>query len=279
MSAVQNEIQTLLDRVVEEGRECGIQVAAYHHGALVVDAWAGRCDARRDTPVDGRTLFPVFSTTKGVAATVIHILAARGVFKYDDPIALYWPEFAQHGKEAITLRHVLTHSSGIPQLPADLSLEDAADWDRMCAIVAALPPLWRPGSKMEYHALTYGWILGEVARRATGTPFGELLDALVRTPLKLADLYIGCPAAVCARVAVLDEPTAAPLLPNESGHYTIPPALQPLYVWMNRPDAQRACNPAGSGVMSAQSIARHYAALVPGGVDGVSLLPETHVTA
>src|SRR5476651_894801 len=120
---LQEKIQTLLNTLVAEGKERGAQVAVYIDGKLAVDAWAGVSDVRTGAAVDGDTLFPVFSTTKGIFATVIHILAERGLIDYDTPIAKHWPAFAANGKEAITPRHVLAHTAGIPFMPENITLE------------------------------------------------------------------------------------------------------------------------------------------------------------
>src|SRR5690242_13306618 len=120
MAEAQAAVQAVLDRLVAEDQERGLQVAAYLDGKLIVDAWAGIADPTTGQLVDGDTLFVVFSTTKGITATVIHLLAERGLLDYDRPVAHYWPEFAANGKGHITVRHALTHSAGIPQLPDGL---------------------------------------------------------------------------------------------------------------------------------------------------------------
>ena len=114
MQDIQARIQELLNKVVSNRQEAGVQVAAYYRGQLVVDAWAGVADTQTSQPVDGETLFPVFSTTKGLAATLIHLLAEAGKLDYEDRIAKYWPEFAQNGKGEITIRQALSHSAGLP---------------------------------------------------------------------------------------------------------------------------------------------------------------------
>src|SRR5476649_292240 len=124
---LQETIQNSLNTAVAGGKERGVQVAVYLEGKLAVDAWAGVADVRTGSPVDGDTLFPVFSTTKGIFSTVIHILAERGKLDYDTPIAAYWPEFAANGKEGITMRHVLSHMAGLPYMPDGVTLEQIND--------------------------------------------------------------------------------------------------------------------------------------------------------
>ncbi|MEI8341921.1 MAG: serine hydrolase domain-containing protein [Verrucomicrobiota bacterium] len=274
---MQQPIQTLLNRLVSEGKERGLQVAAYVDGVLVVNAWAGVADFHTGLPVDESTLFPVFSTTKGMVATVIHLLAERGLLSYDTPVSKIWPKFGVNGKEQITVRQVLNHSSGIPQMPAGIGFEELCDWDLMCAKIAGQAPIWPPGTRMEYHAMTYGWILGEVARRTDGRTFARLLEDEICRPLGIQTMFAGIPDAVESRVAVLEEYELGTPPPDDGKPQSVPASLGPLHAWMNRPDVRRACVPASNGIMNALAIARHYAALLPGGVDGVELLPPARV--
>lgn len=271
------KIQDLLDEMTASGADRGVQVAVYHHGALIVDAWSGVADHRTGRAVDGDTLFPIFSVSKGIAATVVHQIVERGLVSYDRPIAEVWPEFAAHGKAAITLRQALNHSAGLPHVPQRVDFTDLADWNQICVAVANLVPVFPPGSRTEYHAITFGWIVGEVACRVDGRIFPQLLKDGIADPLGLDGLYIGIPEGVESRVAFLEDanpsaPPADPLSPS-----SVPGWIGPLHEFMNRPDMHRACIPASSGIMTARAIARHYAALLPGGVDGVELLPAGRV--
>src|SRR5262249_22968175 len=144
MSDVQQEVQKAIDELVESGAERGVQVAVYRRGELVVDAVAGVVDPATGRPVASDTPFYNFSIGKGVTATVAHVLAERGVFGYDTAIAELWPEFGAHGKESVTVRHVLTHSAGVPGLPADTTVEDVCDWRTMCATIADAQLWWEP---------------------------------------------------------------------------------------------------------------------------------------
>lgn len=258
-------LQPLLDRLVEDGTELGIQVVVYHQGQLRIDAVAGLADRSPLRTVTHDTLFPVFSVTKGIASTVIHRLADRGVLDYDSPIADLWPEFAAHGKETITLRDALSHAAGIPQMPEETSIEDLTNWDLMCAQIAALTPLWTPSTRIEYHPITFGWMIGEVARRATGKSFGQLLDEEIRQPLGVKEIHVGSNEFIGQPIAVLeDDPEifAEPVIPPPGTPETVPARFGSLASLMNRPDAQAACVPATSGLMSARAIAQHYAALL-----------------
>ena len=274
---MQTAVQKLFDELVAAGRERGLQAAVYLQGRLVVDVWAGVADPVAGTLVTGGTLFPVFSTTKGIAATVVHRLAERGLLAYDAPVARYWREFAQAGKAEVTLRQVLNHSAGLAYLPGDIAPDQLSDWDGMCAWLAAQPPAWPPGSKVDYHALTYGWLVGEICRRVTGRSFAKLLQAEVCRPLGLTDLICGLPAQFAGSIAVLEESGMPAPGPVTSLPLAVPNTLQPLGSWMNQAAVQRNCLPGSAGLMTARAIARHYAALLPGGVDGVELLPPQRV--
>jgi CubicO group peptidase (beta-lactamase class C family) len=211
-----------------------------------------------------------------MTATIIHLLVERGQLSYDDPISKVWPEFAAHGKGGITLRQVLNHTAGIPRMPRDITERELHDWDTMCRKIAGLEPFTPAGAKMEYHAMTYGWLLGEVARRVDGRAFPQLLAEEICRPLGMEAMYAGIPDEVEPRVAILEEYGKEPVA-DDGTPQSVPPWLWPLHAWMNRPDARRACIPASNGIMNALSIARHYAALLPGGVDGVELLPPLRI--
>ena len=273
---LQDTIQALLNTLVAEGRERGAQVAVYADGKLIVDAWAGVADVRTGASVDGDTLFPVFSTTKGVFSTVIHILAERGQIDYDTPIVHYWPGFAANGKEAITMRHALAHTSGIPYMPDGVTFEQICDWDFMCAAVAQLKACHAAGAKQIYHPVTFGWIVGEVAHRVDGRSVPRLLAEEICRPLGMTGLYCGMPAELEPATAFLELVPNPPVTISPPPHL-IAPCMEPLHEWINRPEARRTPQPGCSGIMSARSVARHYAALLPGGVDGVELLSPARV--
>jgi CubicO group peptidase (beta-lactamase class C family) len=276
---LQGRIQNLLDALTEAGKERGAQVAIYQNGRLIVNAWAGIADVRNGRRVDSNTLFPVFSTTKGIMATVIHLLAERGQLEYDRPIAHYWPEFAANGKEGITLRHALAHTSGLPNMPAGLTPARVCDWEYMCRAVAKLKPLWPVGDRFSYHPVTYGWLLGEVARRVDGRALQPFLEAEVTGPLGISTMFVGVPADLEPTVAFLEEDPDPPVPPAPEDWVEEPVTwcMQPLTHWMNRSDARQAGLPGSNGIMSALAIARHYAALLPGGLDGIELLPPERV--
>src|SRR5215207_971636 len=283
MSELQQDIQKVIDGLVDAGTERGVQVAVFRGGEQVVDAVAGVADPGTGQPVDPGTVFYNYSIVKGAASTVAHLLAERGLFGYDTPVAELWPEFAAHGKQAVTVRQALNHTAGVPGIPLDTTVEDLCDWDRMCAAIADAELWWEPGTKVGYHAYTFGYILGEVVRRATGKRISQVLREEVAGPLGVADeLWFGMPPAEHHRLARLeDEPGAAEaaaqmmasLPPDLPILRSAPMELFPNAAFGNRPDTLAADIPAG-GKTSARAIARMYAGLL-GEVDGIRLLtPE-----
>lgn len=265
-----HRVQRLLDKLVADGAEDAVQAAVYLDGRLVVDAWAAPAGRK----IDGDTVFPVWSTTKGLAATVINRLVERGVLEWDAPLARWWPEFAAHGKGGITIRHVLAHTAGMEAMPTRAAMAEIADWESMCRSLEAATPTSAPGERQSYHAITYGWLLGETARRADGRDFARICYEEVCAPLGLPSFFWQGDVPV----ALLDEP---PLPAKKSAeppaiNPAIPPWVLPLERLINRDEVRRACLPASNGITSARALAKHYAALVGDGVDGVRLLkPET----
>jgi CubicO group peptidase (beta-lactamase class C family) len=279
MNDAQKYVQGALDKLVESGVERGLQVALYRNGEMFVDAVAGAADLATGRPVTSNTLFYSTSTGKGMASTVVHVLVERGAFGYDTPVVELWPEFAAPGKEGVTVWHVLTHSAGVPGLPADLTPDDLCDWQKMCAIIADATPWWEAGTKVGYHALSYGYLVGEIVRRATGKPISLVLREEVAGPLGVADeLFFGVPKSELGRVARLEEAEgnaqSSTDVPDDFPLFKVAPrAVQPTAAFGNRTDILTSDIPAG-GTLSARAVARMYAALL-GDVDGIRLVsPE-----
>jgi CubicO group peptidase (beta-lactamase class C family) len=281
MSDVQQRVQALLDEITATPPEVGLQVAAYHHGDLVVDAWSGVADVAASRPIDGDTVFVTFSVSKGVTATIAHLLAERGQLDYDAPIAVAWPGFAGRGKAGITARQALTHAAGLAHLPIDTGPEDIVDWDRMCAVIEETTPAWAPGTKTGYHAVTFGWIVGELIHRLDGRPIERILAEDVCAPFGIDSLWFGMPESVAPRLARFafdpgDTPDPTPA-PDDYAAHVVPPGLLPLAALANRPEIPRAVLPAVGAVANARSLARLYAAVVGDGVDGRRLLSPERV--
>ncbi|MEU8469961.1 serine hydrolase domain-containing protein [Streptomyces sp. NPDC029006] len=191
-----------------ERGELGAAVAVTVAGETVVDLWGGWADAARTRPWERDTVVNVWSTTKGPVALCAHLLADRGLLDLDAPVASYWPEFAAAGKEKVLVRHLLSHRSGLCGLREPHTLEELYDWELTTARLAAMTPWWEPGTRSGYHALTYGFLVGEVVRRVSGLRPGAFLAREVTGPLGI-DFTIGLPEGESGRAAELVRPPAA----------------------------------------------------------------------
>ena len=262
----------------EAGREVGASFAATIDGALVVDLWGGWADAARTRPWERDTIVNVFSTTKAMTAICAHLLADREQLDFDAPVSRYWPEFAQAGKGEMPVRYLLSHQAGLAAIRAPLPTEALYDWERMTAALAAETPWWKPGSANGYHAVTYGYLVGELVRRISGRSLGVFFRDEVARPLGI-DFHIGLAADEEARAAEMVPPTAAE---NAAAGAAIDPESMLGKVMGNPPLAAAVANttawrtaeiPAANGHGNARSVARALAALACGGrLDGVSLL-------
>ena len=270
-------------RNFDEHGDVGAGYALYVDGTKVVDLWGGIADRATDAPYTDDTLQLVFSTTKGATAACVNLLAQRGELDIDLPVARYWPEFAQAGKERIPVRYLLCHKSGLPTFDAQLTSKDVLAWDPVIEALAAQEPLWDPGSAHGYHAVTYGYLLGEVVRRVSGKSIGTFFHDEFAVPLGL-EFWIGLPDEHQARVAPLigglgvsdgdaleDEssPLAAILGPDSLlvRSLSMNGSLADLEHGFNTPALRAAEMPAANGVTNARSLARFYAGLI-GTVDG-----------
>lgn len=272
MSELQQQVQDAVDELIGSGDELGLQVAAYRDGEQVVDVVAGTDATGRSLTAD--TPVHAMSTGKGVAATVVHVLAEHGVIDYDAPIAELWPEFGAHGKDSATVRDALLHSVGVPALPDDVTPEVLHDWDAICAAIADTEPVWKPGTQVGYHAQTWGFIVGEIIRRVTGEPISQVLRDEVAGPLGVADeLFFAVPADRLGAVGLLAGADGF----SETITQMFGSPVAPTPDLLNSTESLTANVPSG-GVMSARAVARMYAALL-GEIDGVRLIPEERLRA
>jgi CubicO group peptidase (beta-lactamase class C family) len=269
-------IRKALDRAVELG-ETGIAVAAYHRGELIVDAVAGTADVESGRPADERTLFPVFSVTKGITATALHLQAERGLVDLQAPIARYWPEFAANGKDAITVEQALSHRAGIPQMPDGVTPELMADWAWMTDRIAGFTPVFEPGTASAYHVLVWGWLIGEIVRRTDPDhrPFETFVAEEICAPLGVTDFHLGVPGADLPRVAKLSGGNEFSIVDE---HNVSPGAVFPGSDVHNERTVQQAVDPGAGAIATAGAVARIFALLAEGGaLDGVRLLSPERV--
>ncbi|WP_339831056.1 serine hydrolase domain-containing protein [uncultured Parvibaculum sp.] len=263
-----------------ERGEPGGAVALMVDGRLVADLWGGWRDAARQTPWARETLVNFFSVGKAFTSLVALRLVERGLLDLDAPAARLWPEFAEHGKERVTLRHILSHQAGLPAIREELSDSAIFDAPRMAAALARQKPWWEPGTAHGYHVNTFGFLAGELVRRASGKTLGTILHDEVAGPLG-ADVHIGLPLTEHARCAEFLWPPVLPErppgdLPDDAlmkwSTYWNPPGISGAG-WVNRPEWRMAEIPSTNGHGTARGIARVYAALANGGaIEGVEIL-------
>jgi CubicO group peptidase (beta-lactamase class C family) len=191
------------------GEELGARFTLVEAGETVLDLWAGFADRARTRPFDDTTIAPIFSTTKAMAALLIARLVDAGKLDYAQTVASVWPEFAQAGKAAITVEQVMSHQDGLSGFPDPMEPSLWFDWDAICAKLAAMAPIWPPGTASGYHPITFGYLAGEIFKRIDGRSMATALREDLAKPFGL-DLFIGLPDALADRVAELQRPTALP---------------------------------------------------------------------
>jgi len=289
------QVRVEFERNFAERGEIGAAVSAYWRGEKVVDLWGGRRSPDGDAPWEEDTMVVVFSSTKGISAMTLAVANARGWLDYDAPIARYWPEFAQAGKEAVTVRQLLGHEAGLVWLDEELTIDRLVDLDGIARVLARQKPAWVPGTRHGYHAMTVGLYMQELVRRVDPAhrTLGRLFREEVAAPLGL-DLFIGLPPEI---------PTErlATVLPFSTGRAlralpTTPWAmlLRVLWPWSLLRKSMlvlrdvdwndRRCLevevPAGNGVGTARAIARLYSAFAEGGAElGVGPVTLARITA
>jgi CubicO group peptidase (beta-lactamase class C family) len=257
------------------------------HGQVVVDVWGGLADLRTQRPWDHDTAAVMFSCTKGVLAICVYHLVDQGRLGLDEPISVYWPAFGEHGKAHLTIRQAMSHRAGLPALDVDFTKDDVIAWDPVVRAIEAQRPLHSPASGFIYHALTYGWLVGEVIRRASGLTPGRYFREAIADRLDLRT-WIGLPETARATVAWMEPP-----LPDEDsdaarasarlaaedrvvarsvsmgGAFAFP--ADDAYVTFNDPAIQAAEIPGANGISSSESLARLYGACVTD-IEGPPLL-------
>jgi CubicO group peptidase (beta-lactamase class C family) len=268
----------------EVGAACSVWVG----GREVVDLVGGEVTPGGDEPYTRRTLQMVASATKGALAICALRLAERGELDLDAPVATYWPEFAAAGKAAVPVRWLLSHQVGLPYADPVIPMDEVYRWTPMVEALAAQRPVWEPGTAHGYHAMTYGWLVGEVLARITGLTPGEILRKEIAEPLGV-DFFVGLPEAEMGRVAPMvpapppragapvDALTALMLDPNQLAHkaFFMPNGL---FAVVNDRAAWAAQMPAANGIATARALSTMYVACL-GEVDGVRLLSPATLAA
>lgn len=260
----------------DKGQEVGAAVAVTLDGKPVIDLWGGYADKAKTKPWTRDTLVNVYSTTKGITSMCAHRLVDQGKLDLDAPVAKYWPEFAQAGKEKIPVNYLLSHRAGLPAVKKQLPVDAYFNWPVMCAALAAQEPWWEPGTKHGYHAITFGYLVGEVIRRITSKTPGTYLRDEIARPLAL-DFHIGVDASFDPRIAELvgapppppghpDQIAAMAADPESMTFKAIAnpvPVIDPALV--NGRAWRGAEIPAANGHATARALAALYGALATGG--------------
>jgi len=182
------------------GLEVGASFAVSLNGKLVVDLWGGFSNSGKTKPWEKDTIVSIFSTTKVMTALCIHLLIDKGLIDVEEPVSKYWPEFAQANKENVLVKHLLSHSAGLPGFDEKILVEALYDWDRIINLLTAQKPWWKPGTKIGYHMTTFGYLLGELVRRVTGQTLGNFFRKNIAIPLNI-DFHIGLSENHDSRVA------------------------------------------------------------------------------
>ena len=260
-------VRTAFEANLSSGADVGASFCATIEGETVVDLWGGFADAAGTRPWERDTIINVYSTTKTMTALTALLLADRGALDFDAPVAKYWPEFAANGKAGVKVSHLMSHSAGLSGWKEKITTGDLYDWEKMTSLLAAQAPYWEAGTAPGYHALTQGYLVGEVVRRITGKSLGTVFREEIAQPLD-ADFWIGLPASEDHRVAELipppvgvgEQPGQTELMRNMSLNPGIDIAETRTRAWRG------AEIPAAGGTGNARSVAEIHVILANGGV-------------
>lgn len=284
------EVATGFEQVKEvftanwQGIEVGASYSVVYQGKKVVDLWGGYQNRENSKPWQQDTLVNVYSTTKGMGSLAIAILAEEGKLDYEAPVVDYWPEFGAEGKHNVTVAQLLSHQAGLCGVSEKITVADLYDWDKMVHLLAAQKPHWELGQGAGYHAITWGYLAGELISRITGQTLGRYFHEKVAEPLQ-ADFFIGLPDSEMDRVSDMIGPNhariqppkgdgPAPKMPELYAVALLNPSIRPYvdassYVW------RKAEIAAANGQANARGIARVYGALANGGeIDGIRIISQ-----
>ena len=264
---------------ITSGEDVGASFAVSIDGEMVIDIWGGHIDTKRQIPWQKDTIVNVYSSTKTMSFLCALVLSDRGLLEFDAPVANYWPEFAQNGKQGVLVWHFMAHAAGLSGLDEKVSLEDLYDWDRITGLLAAQAPWWEPGTASGYHAFTQGYLIGELVRRVTGKSLGRFFREEIAEPLE-ADFYIGVPESEFHRIGNVipaDTPTDTSALDGKKSiaarTFNNPSGGSAKNSWTT--GWRKAEIPAANGHGNARAIARLQSPLACGGsAFGVTLMSE-----
>jgi CubicO group peptidase (beta-lactamase class C family) len=273
-------VRAAFDANLDSGADVGASFSATHNGEIVADLWGGYADGEKTRPWVKDTIVNVYSTTKTMTALTALLLADRGALDFAKPVAHYWPEFAANGKADVKVSHLMSHSAGLSGWKETIAKDDLYDWEKATSLLAAQAPYWEPGTAPGYHALTQGYLVGEVIRRVAGKTVGTVFREEIAQPLG-ADFHIGLPASEDSRVADLIPPppgtaiadtAMTDLAKNMANNPGVDVSETKTRAWRG------AEIPAAGGTGNARSIALVHAILANGGMaNGKRFLSEAGV--
>jgi len=252
---------------LNNGEDIGASYCATVDGETVVDLWGGFADEERTRPWQRDTIVNVYSTTKTMTALTALLVADRGELDFAAPVARYWPEFAANGKADVKVSHLMSHSAGLSGWKEPITKETLYDWEKATSLLAAQAPFWKPGTAPGYHAVTQGYLVGEVVRRITGKSLGTVFREEIAEPMG-ADFYIGLPASEDSRVAdLIPPPKGAAIADTAQSELQKNMATNPgVDVRETRTRAWRGAEiPAAGGTGNARSVAEIHTILANGG--------------
>jgi CubicO group peptidase (beta-lactamase class C family) len=274
-----DDVKSLIETQVSDGRQIGLQVCAYQYGEKIIDICAGTMGPSDPRPVKQDSLFCSWSTGKGVTSTALHILADKGIIEYDAPVTKYWPRFGKHGKDKITVAQAMSHQTGVYIRPTDADF-DLGDWDAGIKYIEDATPSFTPGTNRAYQALTFSWIAGGIIQKASGRHVKDVIREEIAEPLGIADeMYMGIPDGVEDRLTTLEVWDPATWgIPLDSETFKALPASREGWESINSMRMRKACLPSTTGHFTAHALAKMYGALANGGeVEGVRLVSPPRI--
>jgi CubicO group peptidase (beta-lactamase class C family) len=251
------QVNQLFHKQIDEGLHPGAGLAVYRYGNLVLDIYGG---IAKTEPVNAETMFVLMSSTKPLTASCLYMLKERGKLDYDDLVSKHWPEFAQNGKETVTIRHILTHRGGFPETPATLPWTDWPDWSKVTRAMEQAPTIYTPGETMAYHPINYGWVIAEIVRRVDGRTFDKFIAEELAGPLGMNNTYVGLPKGLEGNVSPMH------LMEDDADTSGYSSTFSEPTVW-------GCVVPGANGVATAGDLARFYAMMErKGSLDGTTVI-------
>jgi len=270
-----NNVREKFAASLESGTDVGASFALTIDGEMVIDIWGGHLDEEKTRPWQQDSIVNVYSTTKTMSFLCALVLADRGQLDFDENVASYWPEFAANGKENVKVWHIMDHAAGLSGMAVQVTPEDLYDWNRIVGLLAEQAPWWEPGTATGYHAITQGYLIGEIVRRISGVSIGTFFRNEIAGPLQ-ADFFIGVPESEFHRIGNLIPAAGGRLQAGDdpesiaSRTFANPP-VEVKYSWTD--DWRKAEIPAANGHGNARSVAKLQAPLAcKGSAFGVDLM-------